>query len=468
MRGEVTATASFLNKFFPDVYAKMERDNIRVRNYCQFNSQVLTAFTSCLYISGLFSSLLASRVTEKYGRRPSMLIGGALFLAGTAMGGAAVNVYMLILARILHGFAVGFTNQSIPLYLSEMAPPARRGAISGGFQASISFGLLISNLVNFATQKIKAGWGWRISLSSAAIPSTFLIIAAIFLPETPSSIIQRGGDHHQARLLLQNIRGTNVDVKDEFENLIAASAQATKAVSTKHPFLLLLRRNYRPHIVMAVAIPVFFQTTGINAVNVYSPVMFRTIGQKESAALLSAVVTRLISFIFTITATMVLADRVGRRALFFTGGVVMLGAHVALGAMLNAGMHDQGAVRKEDAYVVVGLVCVFLAAFGWSWGSMAWLLTSEIYPMEIRSAAQSVYVSVNFLTAFAVAQSLLALLCGLKAGLFFVFAGGVMGMTGFAYWFVPETKGAALEQMGSVWIGHWYWNRFVSISPVIK
>ncbi|KAL0923758.1 hypothetical protein M5K25_007830 [Dendrobium thyrsiflorum] len=464
--GGVTATGSFLNKFFPDVYAKMNRDHIHVRNYCKFNSQALTAFTSSLYIAGLFSSLFASRITEKYGRRPSMVIGGALFLAGSAMGGAAMNIYMLIFARILLGFGVGFTNQSIPLYLSEMAPPRHRGAISGGFDSCISFGILIANLINYATQKIKAGWGWRVSLSSAAIPATFLLVGSIFLPETPSSIIHRGGDLHHARILLQKIRGASVDVSEEFEDLIAASTEASKAVSAKHPFFLLVQRNYRPHIVMAIALPLFLQVTGINAVNFYAPVMFRTIGQKESAALMSAVITRVINLLCTLTATLVLADRVGRRVLFLTGGVAMVGAHVTLGAVLMSEMHEHGTMSKENAYVVVALVCVFVAAFGWSWGPMAWLVTSEIFPMEIRSAGQSIQVSVNFLMAFAVAQSLLAVLCGLKAGLFLLFAGGVMVMTFFAYWFVPETKGVPMEQMGRVWMDHWYWKKFVTTNKL--
>jgi len=40
-----------------------------------------------------------------------MLIGGTVFVAGSVFGGAAVNVPMLILNRILLGIGLGFTNQ---------------------------------------------------------------------------------------------------------------------------------------------------------------------------------------------------------------------------------------------------------------------------------------------------------------------------------------------------------------------
>lgn len=62
--------------------------------------------------------------------------------------------------------------QSAPLYLSEMAPPRYRGAINTGFQLCVGIGVLSANLVNFGTEKIKAGWGWRISLVMAAVPAS--------------------------------------------------------------------------------------------------------------------------------------------------------------------------------------------------------------------------------------------------------------------------------------------------------
>lgn len=100
----------FLKKFFREVYTKMKEDT-KISNYCKFESQLLTSFTSSLYVAGLIASFFASSVTKAFGRKPSILVGGAAFLAGAALGGAALNVYMLIFGRVLLGVGVGFANQ---------------------------------------------------------------------------------------------------------------------------------------------------------------------------------------------------------------------------------------------------------------------------------------------------------------------------------------------------------------------
>lgn len=107
----------FLEKFFPEVYTRMKSDT-KISNYCKFDSELLTSFTSSLYIAGLVASVFASSVTRAYGRKPSILAGGAAFLAGAALNGAAVNIYMLILGRILLGVGVGFANQVLLAYIN--------------------------------------------------------------------------------------------------------------------------------------------------------------------------------------------------------------------------------------------------------------------------------------------------------------------------------------------------------------
>lgn len=108
--GGVTSMDSFLIKFFPDVYRKEKADK-STNQYCKFDSATLTLFTSSLYLAALVASFFASAVTRKFGRKWSMFGGGITFLAGAAINGAAENVAMLIIGRILLGIGVGFANQ---------------------------------------------------------------------------------------------------------------------------------------------------------------------------------------------------------------------------------------------------------------------------------------------------------------------------------------------------------------------
>lgn len=266
--GGLTSMEPFLKKFFPEVYHNMIEDT-KISNYCKFDSQLLTSFTSSLYVAGLIATVFASSVTRKFGRKPSILAGGAAFLAGAALGGLALKLYMLILGRVLLGIGVGFANQAVPLYLSEMAPSKYRGAINNGFQLSIGIGALCANLINYGTEKIEGGWGWRISLAMAAVPALILTIGAIFLPDTPSSLIQRNDNKDKGRIMLQRIRGTQ-DVQLELDDLVKASS-VSKTI--KHPFRKIVQRRYRPQLVMAVSIPFFQQVTGINVIAFYAPVL---------------------------------------------------------------------------------------------------------------------------------------------------------------------------------------------------
>ncbi|KAL5728407.1 Hexose carrier protein hex6 [Ranunculus cassubicifolius] len=452
--GGVTSMDTFLKKFFPEIYMKMINDK-KVSNYCKFDSQVLTLFTSSLYIAGLFATFFASPITRLYGRKPSIIIGGASFLIGAALGGAALNVYMLIFGRILLGIGVGFTNQAVPLYLSEMAPSRYRGAINNGFQLFILVGILSANLINFGTEKIKRDLGWRISLSVAALPAFFITLGAFFLPETPNSLVQRQNSH-KAKLMLQRVRGV-ADVEDEFDDLMKANDNS-KAI--KDPFRKLLEKKYRPQLVMAITIPFFQQITGINVLGFYAPILFRTVGLGESASLLSSVLTAIVGGGATFVPILVV-DRFGRRSLFMIGGVQMLVSQFIIGGIMAAQVGDHNVVGERYAYSILVLICVYVAGFGVSWGPLAWLVPSEIFPLEIRSAAQSITVSMSFLSTFIIGQTLLSILCHFKSGIFFFFGGWVTVMTVFVYLLLPETKNLPMEKMDQIWKEHWFWKRIV-------
>ena len=136
---------------------------------------------------------------------------------------------------------------------------------------------------------------------------------------------------------------------------------------------------------------------------------------------------------------------------------------MVIGTILGVkfGLQGTGSIDKVWAIVVVVVICVYVSAFAWSWGPLGWLVPSEIFPLEIRSAGQAINVSVNLFFTFVIAQAFLAMLCHFKFGIFLFFAGWVIIMSLFIYFFLPETKNVPIEEMDRVWRAHPFWTRFI-------
>ncbi|XP_054822389.1 sugar transport protein 7-like [Prosopis cineraria] len=456
--GGVTSMDDFLEDFFPAVYR--HKSHAQESNYCKYNNQGLAAFTSSLYLAGLVASLMASPVTRKYGRRASIIVGGISFLIGSALNASAVNLAMLLLGRIMLGVGIGFGNQAIPLYLSEMAPTHLRGGLNMMFQVATTFGIFTANMVNYGTQKITP-WGWRLSLGLAAVPALLMTVGGIFLPDTPNSLIERGSTE-KGRKLLEKIRGTK-DVEAEFQDMIEASEFAG---SVKHPYRNILQRKYRPELVMAIFMPAFQILTGINTILFYAPVLFQSMGFGGDASLYSSATTGGVLALSTFI-SIATVDRLGRRPLLVSGGVQMITCQIIVATILGIKFGDYQHLSKSHSILVVAVICLFVLAFGWSWGPLGWTVPSEIFPLEIRSAGQSITVAVNLLFTFIVAQAFLSLLCAFKFGIFLFFAGWITVMTMFVFLFLPETKGIPIEEMTLMWRRHWFWKKILPRDPEV-
>lgn len=160
-------------------------------------------------------------------------------------------------------------------------------------------------------------------------------------------------------------------------------------------------------------------------------------------------------------------DRYGRRSLLMLGGAGLILTQVAMAWTFGAQLGTNGgqAMPRGYASAVVALVCVYTAGFCVSWGPLAWVVTSEIFPLEVRPAALGLNGAISGALTFAQSQSFLEMLCSFKYGTFAFYAAWVVVMTAFVAAFLPETRGVPIESMGAVWEQHWYWKRFVASAP---
>lgn len=457
--GGVTSMDDFLKEFFPKVYRRKQAHLLET-DYCKYDDQILTLFTSSLYYAALVSTFGASHVTRNKGRRASILVGGASFFAGGIINAFAKNIAMLIVGRIFLGFGIGFGNQAVPLYLSEMAPAQIRGAINQLFQLTTCLGILVANFINYGTSKIHPH-GWRISVGLACLPATLMFVGGLFLPETPNSLVEQGR-LEEGRKVLEKVRGTpNVDA--EFADLVDAS-EAARAI--KHPFRNLLQRKNRPQLIVgALALPAFQQLTGMNSILFYAPVFFQSLGFSSNVSLYSSTITNG-ALVVAALISMGLVDKFGRRKFYIEAGIEMLVEMVAVAITLAIYFGDGKSLPKGIGYFLVICICLFVLAYGRSWGPLGWLVPSELFPLETRSAGQSIVVCVNMIFTALIAQCFLVALCHLKYGIFLLFAGLILVMTSFVFFFLPETKQVPIEDVILLWRKHWFWKRYVSEEDV--
>ncbi|GFP84012.1 sugar transport protein 8 [Phtheirospermum japonicum] len=450
--GGVTGMDDFLIKFFPKIYER--KMHAAEDNYCKYDDQMLQLFTSSLYIAALVASLFASKACTILGRRPTILMSSSFFIAGAILCGAAEAKWMLILGRILFGFGVGFGNEAVPLFLTEIAPIQHRGAVNILFQLFVTIGILFAQLINYGTSTIHPN-GWRYSLGLAVVPGSVLFIGSLVITETPASLVQRGRVEDGKEALVR-IRGVD-DVDREFEQIVLACEQGARVTQ---PYKKLFKRSGIPPLVVANLMQVFQQLTGINAIMFYAPVLFQTLGFKSDGALLSAVITGMVNVSATFV-SIYAVDKVGRRKLLLQACVQMFISQVAIGAILLTHLKATGTLDKGLAAVVVVLVCTYVMSFAWSWGPMGWLIPSEIYPIETRAAGFAIAVSTNMIFTFIIAQAFLSMMCHMKAYIFFFFSAWIVIMGIFVLFLLPETKGVPIDLVEErVWKQHPVWKKF--------
>lgn len=451
--GGVTGMDDFLKRFFPVVYER--KQHAKENNYCKYDNELLQLFTSSLYLAALVSTFFASKACSVLGRKTTILIASLFFMASALLSSVGPNIELLILARILFGVGVGFGNESVPLFLTEVAPIQHRGAVNILFQLFVTVGILIANLVNYFTSELHPN-GWRWSLGLAGVPAVILFLGSLVITDTPSSLVERGRDE-QGKRVLKVIRGVE-DVDAEFDQ-IKEGCERAKLV--KHPYKKLMERSSVPPMVIGMSIQVFQQFTGINAIMFYAPVLFQTIGFKSDASLLSSVVTGTVNVLSTLV-SIYAVDKVGRRKLLLQACVQMFICQTAVGVILATSLKSTGTIPKDLGLVVLILVCLYVASFAWSWGPLGWLIPSETFPLETRTAGFAFAVSTNMLMTFLIAQAFLSMLCKMRAFIFIFFSGWILVMGLFVILFVPETKGVALEDINErVWKVHPIWKKFV-------
>lgn len=385
---------------------------------------------SAVLLGALIGSAACSQITDKLGRRGSLMIASGLFVLASMAAAASRGTSDLIFSRFFLGFAIGISSLTAPLYLAEIAPAKIRGLLVSLNQLAITLGILVAYGINYALSDSGA---WRVMFLLGAIPGLILGIALFFLPESPRWMLLKG-KKEAAKSTLDALRKA-----DSSEELLEIEQ------SLKHERVnwgSIFSSALRPALIIALGLAFFQQATGINTIIYYAPIIFEHAGfQNASDAILASVVIGIVNVVFTLL-SLPLIDRVGRRPLLIIGSLGMFLSLVLCGAAFaSSGLENFG-------YLALICVLAYIAFFAISLGPIMWLMISEVFPLEHRALGTSLAVCAQWGFNILVSASFPDLLhaAGPSHTFWFYALICLLGLF-FIIKKVPETKGKALEEI---------------------
>ena len=391
-------------------------------------------------------AMFSGYLSEKFGRRISLISSALLFTLSAIGTGFAGNYGIFMAYRIIGGIGIGVASCISPVYIAEVSPKKMRGKFVSLNQLTIVTGILLAQIINFiiaekvpeyaTNQQILNSWngqmGWRWMFWAEIIPAFMFFILAFLIPESPRWLTKIN-KRERALSVLRKIGGESYAT--EVENDIQHTLQDTTG---RMDVKSLLNKGVRPILIIGFVLAAFQQWCGINIVFNYAEEVFTSAGFGISSSLFNIIITGTVNLMFTFVAIRTV-DGWGRRKLMLFGSLGLAITYLTLGISYSIG---------SSGYIVLFIIVLAIAIYAMSLAPITWVILSEIFPNRIRGAAMAAATSILW-----IASTLLVLLFPFikKAinisGAFWIYAAICAAGFYFIKSRLPETKGKSLEEV---------------------
>ena len=414
-------------------------------------------YVGCALVGSIIGVLFAGILSDKLGRKLTMVISAILFSASALGCALCTDFTQLVVYRIIGGVGIGVVSIVSPLYISEVSVAQYRGRLVSLYQLAVTVGFLGAYLVNYQLlawsesgallgapllNKIFITEVWRGMLGMETLPAILFFIIIFFIPESPRWLIVRGQEK-KAVNILEKIYNSITEATSQLKE-----TQSVLTAETSSEWSLLMKPGILKAVIIGVCIAILGQFMGVNAVLYYGPSIFENAGLSGGDSLFYQVLVGLVNTLTTILA-LVIIDKVGRKKLVYYGvsgmivSLILIGLYFLFGETLNV---------SSLFLLIFFLFYVFCCAV--SICAVVFVLLSEMYPAKVRGLAMSIAGFALWIGTYLIGQLTPWMLQNLTpAGTFFLFALMCVPYMLIVWKLVPETTGKSLEEIER------YWNR---------
>lgn len=407
---------------------------------------------SIYYLGAIVGAFVGGWIADRIGRINGLLIAAVFALVGGALQAATQSSDFIIVARVVTGLGTGALTAIVPVYIAEVSSAGHRGGFLGYVFIANYLGISIAYWLDFGLSFIEGGYSelrWRFLLAFQCLPALILMAGIKFLPDSPR-FLASVGRLDEAKEVLEHIRGNKgPDVEKEFAEICAVAEDSKPSSPVQFAKVLLGRATNGAHLGRRAWLCLWLQImaswTGITAVTAHSPVLLKQAGYSpiKQSGLAGGLNT--IGIVGTIISAQIV-DRLGRRKCLIGGSFGLFLVNL-VAAALYEGSRTYPSKAAQIAPAAVTMLFLFNLIYASTWGTVAFLIPTEIFPSEMRAQGNGFGI-----TGWAIGVGMTVLVNPIMFGdlesrTYFLFAGLNLLWCPIVYFFYPETAGRSLESI---------------------
>ena len=172
---------------------------------------------SCAMIGCMMGPIGGAYLCDKLGRKAVLLIASLLFVVGAVGTALPRDIITFDIFRIIGGVGVGFASLASPMYIAEVAPAKKRGALGLMYQLAVCVGCTLAVIVAWIMAKtLPDSVSWRWMFISIIVPIIAFVMMIWRAPQSPRWLAEKNRSD-EALDVLTKINGPEVakEVLDE-------------------------------------------------------------------------------------------------------------------------------------------------------------------------------------------------------------------------------------------------------------